>query len=90
MAASTGSARAWLEDLIELAPKLRAAGVLKVEVGGMCAEMLPSVPEVPKGTLDEFDTEMDPLNDPDTYGGGDVPGFPMERLEALREKRRQQ
>lgn len=66
-----------LQLLIEQAPKLRKAGVAKVDLGGLAFELRPPDPEiVPAGSAqgDEDDDRRDALHDPDTFGGRRVPG----------------
>jgi len=72
-----------LDILITKAPALREAGVLKLSVDGVSAELMPAeqtLPEDLRAILDDAQGEMDadPMNDPSTYGlpeGASTPGF---------------
>lgn len=73
------SAAELLQLLIEQAPKLRKAGVLKVDLECLSFELLPPEPEAPPARAsndDEDDEPRDAFHDPDTYGGRRVPGNP--------------
>lgn len=71
------SATAQLLDLlIDRAPKLREAGVMRVELEGLCLVLAP--PEQMLDDREERDEDIehaDPLQDPATFPGGRVPGY---------------
>lgn len=73
------SATAQLLDLlIDRAPKLREAGVLRVQLEGLLSfELAPVAPEIDDGEdrQPENYEHSDPLQDPATFPGGHVPGF---------------
>lgn len=79
--------RAWLELLAELAPQLRRQGVFEVELGPLKTkialrgeEVETPVASVRERLEDEEPQEpggsTDPLDDPDTFDGTNVPGYP--------------
>jgi hypothetical protein len=71
--------RASLEVLAELAPRLAAAGVRGiVRVGEISFELEAAAPREDSAPAAEQARspavdELDPLEDPDTFGGGSVP-----------------
>ena len=72
-----------LELLIASAEKLRGAGVLRVEIDGLKAELAPAAPAITTGKHPGRDAAPDPSTDPvnpfmdpATYGLVDtIPGF---------------
>jgi hypothetical protein len=80
-----------LERLAPVAKQLRAAGVLKVVMGGVELVLAPddSVPILPGKRRGSDDYEggevVDPLDDPITYGGGEPPSFRERRRPAAEE-----
>lgn len=66
----------WVDLIIRRGAELRAAGVLRISAEGCSAVIAPQLPE-----LDQADNktlpiaELDPLDDPMTFGGGQVPGY---------------
>lgn len=65
-----------LQLLIEQAPKLRDAGVAKVQLDGFAFELRPKEPE-PDSTSDGepvADQPIDPFHDEATFGGRRIPG----------------
>lgn len=68
---------ALLDTIIEKAPQLRHAGVLRVQIEGLSFDLAPTEPAF-GGHDDDRDKEevetADPLDDPTTYGGV-VPGY---------------
>lgn len=65
-----------LDVIIGRAPKLREAGVLRVNIDGMAFDLAPSeqAAEDDDGTRSS-DEEADPFEDPATYGGRPPPGY---------------
>ena len=69
-----------LQLLIDKARALRAAGVTHVELEGLAFDLAPAELEMAEVVPEERLEELDPLNDPATYGrlDGRVPGFPRQ------------
>lgn len=71
----------WLDVIVEKAPALRKAGVLRVEVDGFSAELAPYAEPIRPALEKERDPEIeyeDPFDDPEMYGlgpGAKTPGF---------------
>lgn len=81
----------WLALLVDKAPALRAAGVTSLDIHGdrMSVRLAPYEPPDPAAPRDdgqhqhpaEPGPERDPLDDPETFGGGvdgAVPGYPLD------------
>lgn len=78
--------RAWLELLAELAPRLRAEGIYKLELGPLKADLaleivggaLPAPARRPRDTDEPEEPAppmADPLDDGTTFGTKNAPGF---------------
>lgn len=61
--------------LAEHAPKLRAAGVQALTIDGITLALAPPDPQQPAPEHAEA-APVSAFDDPDTYQGGKVPGFP--------------
>jgi hypothetical protein len=64
--------------LEERAPRLRAAGVLEIDVRGLRARLAPPDPPPLKKEKIEPEVRLNPLDDPRTYGlppGAKLPGI---------------
>lgn len=71
--------RAQLAVIAEHAPQLRAAGVLQVSIDGVGAVLAPADPVPSSGPAPKpRPVYADPLEDPDTFAGGRVPGYKRE------------
>ena len=74
----------WLDTVLARAIELRTAGVSSVTVDGCSVSFLPLVTPVageigkPDASADQH---YDALTDPNSYPGGVVPGFKIEKLE---------
>lgn len=72
-----------LDDLIAAAPKLRAAGVLRLRSGDFEMEFSPVEPVAPRATREDVEEDSDVLNDPHTFGdfrlNGQVPRYGNKR-----------
>lgn len=65
-----------LDVVVRLAPALRAAGVGRVEIPGtVIISLEPETPVLPKASRARPD-ELAALDDPDTFNGASVPGYP--------------
>ncbi len=65
-----------INQLIANAHKLRAAGVLSLNVNGMAVTLAPAPPApLPIEHAEIVPEYADPLDDPATYAGGRVPKF---------------
>lgn len=81
--------RRWLELLAEMAPQLRQQGVYELELGPLKTKLALQVvdggaPSVRERLEDDEPEEPiagggDPLEDPDTFDGTNVPGYPALR-----------
>lgn len=64
--------RAALELLLEMAPRLREAGVLSVGLPGLQATLAPAIPKMPDLVVVDRRIDapepVDALDDPETYG----------------------
>lgn len=78
--------RAWVELLAELAPQLRKQGVYELELGPLKTKLALHVDEIEapgasiRDRLEEEEPQepggsADPLDDPDTFDGSNVPGY---------------
>jgi hypothetical protein len=69
--------RARLNLLIEMAPRLHAAGVTSLSVDGLAATLVkpPVVAADSQPAKPAPRQHMDPMRDPSTYPAGKVPGF---------------
>ena len=65
---------ATLEVIAELAPSLRASGVLRVEVDGVVIDLLPEMPKGEPERNTKLRGEKDLFDDEDLYGG-EVPSL---------------
>lgn len=65
----------WVDLIIRRGAELRAAGVLRISAEGCSAVIAPHVPELDQGDSRTLPlAELDPLEDPVTFGGK-VPGY---------------
>lgn len=76
---SITSIRERVDLLLELAPRLHAAGITSLAVDGISATLSPP-PVIAKGDPPKPDKpaprqHMDPMRDASTYPAGKVPGF---------------
>lgn len=69
-----------LDAILSRVPRLRAAGVTELTVGGVSVKLGASVPDEPDTASDTASPPLtpDPLNDSETYGG--APGSPAPGL----------
>ena len=74
----------WIDTVIARSGELRKAGVLSIGANGFSAQLSAYVEPIAVDRSspadDEPDFTGDPLNDPASYLGGNVPGFQIEKF----------
>lgn len=84
-----------LAAIAEMAPDLRRGGVLRLRLDDIAVTLAPFESAVHVQTTKADDerharaaSAVDPLDDPDTYGTGRVPGYDIDDLIAARQSER--